>query len=98
MVEQPLTDANGRTKRLEGGQPGNRNAWKHGKRSAEALIMRKLARAELKAMAFIGFAVGMFPKSAVRHRPLRADQLALLRRHRPLIARGLADPLACIVT
>ncbi len=98
VVDQSSKGANGQTTRLEGAQPRNRNAWKHGKRSAEALLKRKLARAELKAMAFIGLAIGIFPKSAVRNRPLRADQLALLRRHRPLIAYGLADPLACVAT
>jgi hypothetical protein len=31
-----------------GGQPGNRNAWKHGARSAEALALRRTVRELLR--------------------------------------------------
>jgi hypothetical protein len=31
-----------------GGQPGNRNAWKHGARSAEALALRRAVRKLLR--------------------------------------------------
>jgi hypothetical protein len=64
--------------RSRGGQPGNRNAWKHGHRSRHKVRLRAQLRARLKVLAFIGEAHGVFGKSKVRNRPLRQDQIELL--------------------
>ena len=88
-VEQGSKRAKRQTTRSAGGQPGNRNAWRHGRRSAAAVLKRRIARAELKAVALIGLAADMFAGSALRHRPLREDQIALLRLHRPMLIRRL---------
>ena len=67
--------------RRRGGQPGNVNALKHGRRSKAAERRRKATRAALKAaMAVLLGMPGGFPPGCSRPRPrrLRADQLALL--------------------
>jgi hypothetical protein len=64
--------------RPRGGQPGNRNAWKHGQRSRHRVRLRAQLRAQLKVLASIGEAHGAFGKSRVRNRPLRQDQFELL--------------------
>lgn len=75
-------------RRKPGGQPGNRNAWKHGRRTAEAQRKRKLAHAGLKALQHLLNAQGMVPRSEgrIRPRPIRADQMALLIEAEPELA------------
>ena len=68
---------------------GNRNALKHGRRTAEAIKNRKLRVARMKACAIAGGAIGMFV-GKIRRRPIRHDQLELLQMHEPLLARFLA--------
>lgn len=72
--------------RKPGGQPGNRNAWKHGLRSGASLLKQKIIRAELKALAHLSVSSGLLVSSDVRQRPLRSDQQVLLQHHRPDIA------------
>lgn len=86
MTDQP---------RRRGAQPGNQNAYRHGRRSAQAILARKLGRARLKAAAKIGLAIGMFhPRHLPKPRPLRPDQLRLLRDQDPELAACLARALA----
>ena len=71
--------------RRPGGQPGNTNAWKHGRRSRNAELFRKLTCARLKLAAHILQAHAEvegqhFPSHA---RPMRQDQLDLLKREDP---------------
>ena len=75
-------------RRKPGGQPGNRNAVKHGRRTAEALRKRKLAHATLKAVQHLLVAEGMVPRSEgrIRPRPLRPDQMRLLIETEPELA------------
>jgi len=75
-------------RRKPGGQPGNKNALKHGRRTAEAQRKRKLAHAGLKALQHLLNAQGMVPRSEgrIRPRPLRADQMALLIKAEPELA------------
>jgi hypothetical protein len=75
-------------RRKPGGQPGNRNAWKHGRRTAEAQRKRKLAHAGLKALQHLLNAQGMVPRSdgRIRPRPIRADQMNLLLEAEPQLA------------
>jgi hypothetical protein len=67
-------------KRKPGGQPGNRNALKHGRRTAKARRRQKLAHASLKALQHLLNAQGMVPRSEgrIRPRPIRSDQMDLL--------------------
>jgi hypothetical protein len=88
-AERELVDAKQRTKRGVGGQPGNRNAFKHGRRAAAAVLRSRLARAELKALAFVGLAAGILSRASVRNRSLRHDQLDLLRGYRPELLQEL---------
>jgi hypothetical protein len=91
-VERSAKNAKQQTtpKRKPGGQPGNRNAWQHGERSARAVLQRRLIRAEIRALARIAIAAELLAVSDVRLRPVRADQLRLLKAFRPSIA-GLLD-------
>jgi hypothetical protein len=89
-VERGSKCAKRQTTGNAGGLQGNRNALKHGRRSAAAILKRRVARAELKALAFIGLSAGIFSASGVRHRPLREDQIALLRMYRPQALRLLS--------
>jgi hypothetical protein len=58
---------------------GNQNAFRHGRRSAQAVLSRKLGRAKLKGLAHMGLATGMFHKGSLPNpRPIRSDQIALL--------------------
>ena len=93
MVEQGSKRAKRQTTRRQGGQPANRNAWRHGGRSGAAILKRRLARAELKAMAYLAVNLGLLPASSVKFRTLRLDQLALLRSHRPRLALALEEVL-----
>jgi hypothetical protein len=77
-------------KNRQGGQPGNRNAWKHGRRSAAATLRRKRTYAVLKAATHLLSALGGFPRGQEpRCRPLRPDQLALLIDCEPVLAAFL---------
>jgi hypothetical protein len=73
------------SRRLRGAQPGNTNAWKHGRRSRKAELSRKLTCARLKLAAHIlqthAEAEGRNFQSNAR--PMRQDQLDLLRREDP---------------
>lgn len=75
----------GVSRRLRGAQPGNTNAWKHGRRSHKAELSRKLTCARLKLAAHIlqahAEAEGRSFQSHAR--PMRQDQLDLLRREDP---------------
>ena len=73
------------SRRLRGAQPGNTNAWKHGRRSYKAELSRKLTCARLKLAAHI---LQVHAKAEGRSfqshaRPMRRDQLELLRREDP---------------
>lgn len=67
--------------RRRGAQPGNRNALRHGRRSAAAIVTGKLSTARVKALAHAAKALGMLCEVR-RHRValLRADQIEMLRR------------------
>jgi len=89
--------------RKRGGQPGNQNALKHGQRTREAQRERKLAYARIKALQHLLISQGMIPckEGRLRPRPIRQDQMALLREDEPLLAaltslRGLFLPDAPI--
>ena len=75
-------------KRKPSGQPGNRNALKHGRRTAEARRRQKLAHASLKALQHLLNAQGMVPRSEgrIRPRPIRSDQMDLLIEAEPDLA------------
>lgn len=77
--------------RRRGGQPGNRNAWKHGTRSGVAIVRLKLTVARLKALAHIarrhGILVG---NERFRVRAVRRDQIGLLREYDPEMAMRLS--------
>ena len=76
--------------RRRGAQPGNQNAVKHGRRSAQAILGRKLSRARLKAAAHLGLACGLFnPSCLPKPRPMRMDQMRLLRAYDPELAASL---------
>ena len=74
--------------RRPGGQPGNRNALKHGRRTAEARRRQKLAHASLKALQHLLNSQGMVHRAEgrLRPRPLRPDQMALLIEEEPELA------------
>ena len=74
--------------RKPGGQPGNRNAVEHGRRTAEAQRKRKLAHAGLKVLQHLLNSQGMVPRSEgrMRPRPIRADQMNLLLEAEPQLA------------
>lgn len=75
-------------RRKPGGQAGNKNAVKHGQRTADAQRKRKLAHASLKALQHLLNAQGMVPRSEgrIRPRPIRHDQMALLMEAEPQLA------------
>ena len=75
-------------RRKPGGQPGNRNAQTHGRRTADAQRKRKLAHAGLKALQHLLNSRGMVPRSEgrIRPRPIRPDQMALLIKAEPRLA------------
>jgi hypothetical protein len=75
-------------RRKPGGQPGNRNAVKHGRRTAEAQRQRKLTHSRLKVLQHLLNSQGMVPRSEgrLRPRPLRQDQMALLMEAEPELA------------
>jgi hypothetical protein len=84
--------------RRPGGQPGNTNAWKHGRRSRDAELSRKLTCARLKLAAHIlrAHAEAEGRPFQSHARPMRRDQLELLKREDPegwslVQARGLAS-------
>lgn len=64
--------------RRVGAPLGNRNALMHGRRTAHAELQRRISLARLKALMILGNSVEMFDP-APKPRPLRLDQLALLR-------------------
>lgn len=65
--------------RRRGGQPGNTNARRHGRRSRAAVLHRRLTRARLKVIALLGLELQLFAKGArQRPRPVRHDQIELL--------------------
>ena len=77
--------------RRPGGQPGNRNALKHGNRAAKAIAGRKLRCARTKSLLLLGVASGVWTwRNRVRPRALRVSQLALLHEHEPEIAAYLS--------
>ena len=75
-------------RRKPGGQPGNKNAWKHGRRTAEAQRQRKLTHSRLKVLQHLLNSQGMVPRSEgrIRPRPIRADQMNLLLEAEPQLA------------
>lgn len=74
--------------RKRGGQPGNTNALRHGLRTREAERNRKLGHAGIKVLQHLLIVQGMIPREAgrLRPRPIRQDQMALLREADPLLA------------
>jgi len=96
-VERGPKNANRRTTppRRPGGQFGNRNAWKHGTRSAQAILRQRVIRAELKALARIAVALELLAKPEVRQRGITALQVSLLKIHRPELAGYLDWALLC---
>ncbi len=75
-------------RRKPGGQPGNRNALKHGRRTAEAQRKRKLTHSRLKVLQHLLNSQGMVPRSEgrIRPRPIRPDQMNLLLEAEPQLA------------
>ena len=81
--------------RRRGAQPDNQNALRHGRRSAQAILARKLRVARFKGTIHLGLALGMFNISCLpKPRPMRPDQLRLLRAYDPELAECLARVLA----
>lgn len=80
------------TGRKRGGQPGNRNAWKHGRWSRAAIRSGKLSTARVKALAHAAHSLGMLT-DAQRHRvtPLRLDQIGLIHSADPELATVLSS-------
>jgi hypothetical protein len=66
-----------KVKRSPGGQPGNKNALQHGRRTYAAIAARKAATARVKAAAVILHGLGAIP-GRCRRRLLRPDQVALI--------------------
>jgi hypothetical protein len=60
--------------RASGGQPGNRNRWIHGRRSAGATARRKSGAAGRKAAGLILARLDLLNGYRHRPRPLREDQ------------------------
>jgi hypothetical protein len=75
-------------RRRRGGQPGNRNGVTHGQHTRDARAARKASHAILKAAAHLIVAHGL-SQHRVRPRPLRSDQLDLLRDFAPEIAGAI---------
>jgi hypothetical protein len=74
--------------RRRGAPCGNRNAWKHGERSAQAELQRQLSVATVKALALLGHQLRMFAGNR-RVAALRSDQRILIWRHDPELAELL---------
>jgi hypothetical protein len=73
--------------RRRGGQPGNQNALRHGRRSRAAVIRRRLTYARLKVIALLGLKLQLFAKGdRQRPRPVRPDQVELLLKGDPDLA------------
>ncbi len=75
-------------RRERGAQLGNRNAWKHGQRSAQAELDRKLSVARVRALVLLADALGMFDKKP-RTLPLRDRERRLIFRHDPELSELL---------
>lgn len=77
--------ATANVQRRPGGQPGNTNALRHGRRSRGAELSRKLTCARLKLAAHIlqAHAEAEGRPFQSHARPMRQDQLDLLRRDDP---------------
>src|SRR5882672_2751678 len=77
--------------RGRGGQPGNRNALRHGERSAAAILAGKLSVARVKALSYAVVALDMLRK---KHRnrisPPRPDQIEMLRCRAPEKERAMS--------
>ena len=86
--EGPACRGASNDRRKPGGQPGNKNALKHGRRTAEARRRQKLAHASLKALQHLLNSQGMVPRSEgrIRPRPIRSDQMDLLIEVEPELA------------
>lgn len=81
MAKHIMTNEPGRRR---GGQPGNTNARKHGRRSAAAELARKQTTATLKGITHLLVGLGEFPPGQRRRcRPMRVDQLGLTARLEP---------------
>ena len=82
-------------RRKRGGQPGNKNAWRHGKRSATATLRRRLSVARLKGLAHVMHGHGLLPPDddqfRFRVRPVRDDQMELLWMYDPELAAVLTQ-------
>jgi hypothetical protein len=82
--------------RRRGAQPGNKNAYRHGCRSAQAVLARKLSRARLKGAVHLGLASSLFSPSCLpKPRPMRPDQMRLLRAYDPELAAMLTTVMYC---
>jgi hypothetical protein len=73
-----------------GAQPGNQNALRHGKRSATRIMASKLSTARLKSLPYAVVMLDMVDeKNRHRLRPLRPDQVELLRHYDPQLSNLL---------
>lgn len=71
-----------KSERRPGGQPGNSNAWRHGRFSRARLEGRKLSLAQMKVLARAAHLLGLVA-GRCRVRPLRMDQIHILAALRP---------------
>lgn len=76
--------ANVAPRRSRGGQPGNQNALRHGRRSGATIMAHKLSTARVKALAHVVHGYGLAVDPA-RHRiaSLRPGQVELLSQSDP---------------
>lgn len=65
-------------KRRRGAEVGNQRAWRHGRRSADAILRRKAGAAGRKAAAWVLVQLDALPGYRSRPRPLRSDQFQYL--------------------
>jgi hypothetical protein len=72
-----------------GAQPGNRLAWRHGRRSADAVLRRKAGAASRKAAAWVLVQLDALPGYRSRPRPVRSDQLQHLDHDGLVLLQGL---------
>lgn len=93
MTQNLEPTVSARSGRKRGAQPGNRNAQRHGRRSAAAITARKLSTARLKALAHVAHAYDLL-KTDDRFRisPIRPDQWDLLWLHDPQLTLLLGAP------
>jgi hypothetical protein len=92
MIDERIGDKGPRRKR--GGQPGNKNAWRHGNRSGAATVSRKFSTARIKALAHVARQHGLLPaddRFRFRVRPVRRDQTELLWRLDPELDAVLVE-------